>query len=149
MATETKETAQILARYKQRSDTFGFFFLLITSFISNTNKTAAWDMAMEKSKAVVNKMTLEEKISIATGVGWQEGACLGNIAAIPRLNFTGLCLQDSPAGIRFAKGVSVFPAGINAAATFDKDLIYERARLQGEEFRAKGVVRKRSSNLTT
>lgn len=105
--------------------------------------TVKWDMAMQKSKAVVDQMTLDEKINVATGVGWQEGACLGNIAAIPRLNFTGLCLQDSPAGIRFAKGVSVFPSGMNTAATFDKDLIYERARIQGEEFRAKGVVRER------
>ncbi|KAG2180978.1 hypothetical protein INT43_008560 [Umbelopsis isabellina] len=106
---------------------------------SNANMTVKWDVAIQKSKALVDKMTLDEKINFATGVGWQEGACLGNIAAVPRLNFTGLCLQDSPAGIRFAKGVSVFPSGINTAATFDKDLIYERARIQGEEFRAKGV----------
>jgi beta-glucosidase-like glycosyl hydrolase len=85
-------------------------------------------------------MSIEEKVNITTGMGWQEGSCLGNTPPIPRLNFTGLCLQDSPAGIRFTKGVSVFPSGINTAATFDKKLIYDRAKTLGEEFRAKGVV---------
>lgn len=89
---------------------------------------------------MVAKLTLEEKVNMTTGVGWQEGHCLGNTPAIPRLNFTGLCLQDSPAGIRFTKGISVFPSGINTAATFDRNLILERAIKLGEEFRAKGVV---------
>lgn len=38
------------------------------------------------------------------------------------------------------KGISVFPSGINTAATFDKKLMYDRAKKLGEEFRAKGVV---------
>jgi beta-glucosidase len=83
---------------------------------------------------------LQEKVNLTTGIGWQEGPCLGNTPAIPRFNFTGLCLQDSPAGIRMTKGISVFPSGINTAATFDKKLMYDRAKKLGEEFRAKGVV---------
>ena len=58
---------------------------------------------------------------------------------IPRLNFKGICLQDSPVGVRFADFVSVFPAGINAAATWDENLIYRRGVAMGEEFRGKGV----------
>ena len=41
--------------------------------------------------------------------------------------------------MRFADFVSVFPAGINAAATFDENLIYRRGVAMGEEFRGKGV----------
>jgi beta-glucosidase len=35
--------------------------------------------------------------------------------------------------------VSVFPAGINVAATFDKGLMYKRAKAMGAEFKQKGV----------
>lgn len=35
--------------------------------------------------------------------------------------------------------VSAFPAAINAAATFDKQLIYERGKALGYEFKHKGV----------
>jgi beta-glucosidase len=35
--------------------------------------------------------------------------------------------------------VSAFPAAINAAATWDKDLIYERGAAMGKEHRGKGV----------
>ncbi|KAI9286528.1 beta-glucosidase [Umbelopsis sp. AD052] len=109
----------------------------VSSYILNTN--GKWDSAITKARSLVSKMSIEEKVNITTGMGWQEGHCLGNTPPIPRLNFTGLCLQDSPAGIRFTKGISVFPSGINTAATFDKKLIYERAKTLGEEFRAKGV----------
>jgi beta-glucosidase len=49
-----------------------------------------------------------------------------NTGTIPRLNFSGLCLEDSPLGVRFADFVSAFPVGINAASTWDKHLIHAR-----------------------
>ncbi|CAG8583530.1 13374_t:CDS:2 [Acaulospora colombiana] len=58
---------------------------------------------------------------------------------IPEQNFPGLCLQDSPLGIRLATEVSAFPAAINAAATFNRDLIYQRGEAMGAEFRGKGI----------
>ncbi|KAJ0319983.1 hypothetical protein COL5a_009892 [Colletotrichum fioriniae] len=42
-------------------------------------------------------------------------------------------------GYSRSDGVSVFPAGISTAATWDKDLMYRRAVALGEEFRAKGA----------
>jgi hypothetical protein len=48
-------------------------------------------------------------------VGWENGLCVGNIASID--DFPGLCLEDSPLGVRFADFVTAFPAGINAAST--------------------------------
>ena len=67
------------------------------------------------------------------------GPCVGNIVAIPRLGFRGLCLQDGPLAIRVADYASVFPAGISAAASFDRDLIYQRGVLMGAEFKGKGA----------
>lgn len=85
------------------------------------------------------------------------GPCVGNIPAQPKHNWPGLCLQDSvrprlslppvthppsasqPLGVRFASHVSAFPAGINAASTFDRVLIRARGAAMGKEFRGKGA----------
>lgn len=66
--------------------------------------------------------------------------CVGNVGSVPRLGLhKNLCLQDSPLGIRFADWASAFPAGLTAAATFDRDLMYQRGRAMGEEHRGKGI----------
>ncbi|KDQ12136.1 glycoside hydrolase family 3 protein [Botryobasidium botryosum FD-172 SS1] len=98
-----------------------------------------WTTAYAQARSYLSQFTLEEKVNLTTGVGWQGGHCVGNIPAIPRVNFPGLCLQDSPVGVRFADRVSVFPTGINTAATFDRELIRARGEAMGAEFRAKGV----------
>jgi beta-glucosidase len=63
----------------------------------------------------------------------------GNIAPIPRVGFPGLCLQDGPLSIRQATYASVFPAGIAAASSWDRDLIRLRGEYLGAEFRGKGA----------
>lgn len=73
---------------------------------------------------------------MVTGV---PGPCVGNTVAIDRLNFPGLCLQDGPLAIRVASYASVFSAGVSAAATWDKDIMYERGLAMGAEFRGKGA----------
>lgn len=69
----------------------------------------------------------------------QAGPCVGNIVAIPRLGFGGLCLHDGPLAIRVADYASVFSAGVSAGASWDKDLMYERGLAMGREFKAKGA----------
>jgi len=98
-----------------------------------------WAEAHRKAREFLAGWTVEEKSQLCTGTGWSIGRCVGNIPEIPSQNFSGLCLQDSPLGVRFADRVSAFPAGINAATTFDKDLIYARGYAIGSEFKAKGV----------
>jgi beta-glucosidase len=65
-----------------------------------------WADAYAKAQAFVSQLTLLEKVNLTTGVGWEGGPCVGNTGSIPRLNFPGLCLQDSPLGVRDSK----FPA---------------------------------------
>lgn len=84
------------------------------SYIHHSHK---WEKAHRRAKRYLADWTLEEKVQLTTGVGWQNGRCLGNIGPIPSKNFPGLCLQDSPLGVRLTDFVSAFPAGINAAAT--------------------------------
>ncbi|USP73528.1 glycoside hydrolase family 3 protein [Curvularia clavata] len=101
-----------------------------------TSGAGGWEMGLEKAKAFVAQLTLEEKADMVTG---QAGPCVGNIVAIPRLGFPGLCLQDGPLAIRVADYASVFSAGVSAGATWDKKIMYERGHAMGQEFRAKGA----------
>ena len=59
--------------------------------------------------------TLEQKVNMTTGVGAAVGRCVGNTPPVD--DFPGLCLEDSPLGVRAADFVTLFPAGINAATT--------------------------------
>ena len=56
-----------------------------------------------------------------------------------RLNFDGLCFEDSPVGVRLTDYASLFPSGVNIAATWDRGLMKKRGEAMGEEFRGKGV----------
>jgi hypothetical protein len=64
---------------------------------------SGWQDAYVKAKQFVSGLTLLEKVNLTTGVGWEGESCVGNTGSIPRLNFPGFCLQDSPLGIRFSK----------------------------------------------
>jgi beta-glucosidase len=76
-----------------------------------------------------------------TGIGWQRGACVGNTSPAPSITLPSLCFQDGPVGVRYVGGgaVTVFPAGVHAAATWDAALIKARAHAMGEEARGLGV----------
>jgi hypothetical protein len=67
------------------------------------------------SRFKIATFTLEQKVNITTGVGAAVGRCVGNTPPVD--DFPGLCLEDSPLGVRAADFVTLFPAGINAATT--------------------------------
>ncbi|OZJ02438.1 hypothetical protein BZG36_04403, partial [Bifiguratus adelaidae] len=98
--------------------------------------TNDWTSAYTKAQAFVKQLNLTELVSMVTGTG---GPCVGNIAPIPRVNFTGFCLQDGPLAPRVATNVTTGVAGINAAASWDKDLILSRGQYMGQEFKGLGV----------
>lgn len=83
----------------------------------------------------MSQLTLEEKVSLVSGT---EGPCVGNIAPIYRLNFTGLCIQNGPLALEQGTYSSVFPAGITIAASWDKEIAHRRGIQMAEEFRGKG-----------
>jgi beta-glucosidase len=101
--------------------------------------SAEWQAAYVKAQAAVTKLSLQDKVNLATGVGWMNGHCVGNTPAISSINFPGLCLEDSPLGVRYADQVSAFPAAINVGATFNRTLMRSRGAALGAEFRGKGV----------
>ncbi|KAH7182337.1 glycosyl hydrolase family 3 N terminal domain-containing protein [Fusarium flagelliforme] len=97
-----------------------------------------WAASYGKARALVNRMTLEEMVSLTSGVKGDTG-CSGTIPAIHRLGFPGLCLSDAGNGLRNTDFVSAWPPGLHVGASWNKDL----ARLRGSgiagEFKAKGV----------
>ncbi|KAI0454362.1 beta-glucosidase M [Xylaria acuta] len=105
----------------------------------------AWADAYNKAVKFVGQLTIEEKVSLASGVTSSTGTtgtlngCSGNIAAIERMNFTGLCLTDAGQGVRATDFVSGFPSGIHVGASWNRALARSRAESMGLEFRVKGA----------
>ncbi|KAF3214672.1 hypothetical protein TWF191_009664 [Orbilia oligospora] len=97
----------------------------------------SWQDAYEQAAKLVRDMEVPEKVNLTTGVGWSMGPCVGNTGSTKRIG--SLCLQDGPAGIRFADDITAFPAGVTVAATWSKYHMYARGKALGAEARAKGV----------
>ena len=105
-----------------------------------------WDESYSKAEQFISKLNFNEKLSLMIGadnmVAIRDGGCVGSIAPIQNGNvdFKGMCLQDGPAGVRYAKGTGIsWQANINVAATFNKELMYDIGKAQGEENREKGI----------
>ena len=105
-----------------------------------------WDESYAKAEQFISKLNFNEKLSLMIGadnmVAIRDGGCVGSIAPIQNGNvdFKGMCLQDGPAGVRYAKGTGIsWQANINVAATFNKELMYDIGKAQGEENREKGI----------
>ncbi|KAG0694111.1 glycoside hydrolase family 3 protein [Suillus ampliporus] len=95
------------------------------------------DNAIPLFCAQISNFTIQQKVNVTTGVGWANGLCVGNIPAVG--NFPGLCLQDSPLGVRDTDLVTSFPAGITTASTWNRALMRARGLAIGQENRMKGV----------
>ncbi|KAI9172450.1 putative beta-glucosidase M [Paramyrothecium foliicola] len=97
-----------------------------------------WSVAYDKARELVSNMTLEEKVSITSGVPSKNG-CVGSIGAVKSVKFPGLCLGDAGQGLRGTDFVSSFPSGIHVGASWNKNLTHARAAAMGAEFKIKGV----------
>lgn len=107
--------------------------------VPSSAQTSDWTTAYTKAATALAKLSLADKIDIVTGVGWNNGPCVGNTKAISSIAYPELCLQDSPLGVRFGSGVTAFTPGIQAAATWDVDLIRQRGVYMGAEAKGCGV----------
>ncbi|TLS26886.1 hypothetical protein PpBr36_04126 [Pyricularia pennisetigena] len=98
-----------------------------------------WDEAYAKANAALARITQQDKVNIVSGIGWDKGPCVGNTAPVSAINYPQLCLQDGPTGVRFGTGVTAFTPGIQAASTWDVELMRQRGQFQAEEQRGCGV----------
>ena len=82
------------------------------------SKNGLFAESVAKARQLVSQMTLEEKVNITGGVTNPSNGCGGNIPAVPRVGFPGLCLQDGPAGVRGTDFVNGYAAGIHTGARY-------------------------------
>lgn len=114
-------------------------FAALLSAASAAAQTTDWATAQSKANTALAKLSLNDKINIVTGVGWSKGPCVGNTPAISSIGYPQLCLQDGPLGVRYANGINAFTPGIQAASTWDRDLIRQRGQFMAEETRGLGI----------
>ncbi len=84
----------------------------------------------ERIESLLEKMTLEEKIALLSGEGFE-------VKGIKRLAIPALKMSDGPAGVRWGRATA-FPAPISLAASWNPELVQEVGRAMGEELKAKG-----------
>ncbi|KAF7731677.1 hypothetical protein EC973_008848 [Apophysomyces ossiformis] len=112
---------------------------LLTTTHAETVAILSWEEAYKKADALVNQMTLEQKVDLTTDIPVPEAKCFGSTREMQNPHFPSLCQEDSSLGVHYTKNVSVFVTGINVAATFDRKLMRQRGEQLGDEFRRKGV----------
>ena len=123
----------------------------------NDNKinNITWEDSYKKANEFISKLNRTEKINLLFGTqnmrfchekrreeSELDSLCVGQIDAFKneKVNFKGMCLQDGPAGIRFANGTGIsWQANLNLASTFNRTLMYEVGKAQGEENKEKGI----------
>ena len=90
--------------------------------------------AHEKAAALVQQMTLEEKIDYIGGTGFA-------IRAMPRLKLPAFEMSDGPIGVRSNAGFpsTVYAAGIGLAATWNPALAERVGAAIGKDARARGI----------
>ncbi|KAH7018573.1 glycoside hydrolase family 3 protein [Microdochium trichocladiopsis] len=102
-------------------------------------QTNSWDAAYTKARTALSKLSLSDKVGIVTGVGWNQGPCVGNVHAASAIGFPSLCLQDGPLGVRYASSITAFTPGVQAASTWDVELMRQRGQFLGVEAKQLGV----------
>ena len=92
----------------------------------------------QRVQQVLNTMDESEELTLAAGDGGS--SYIGHIPGIPNLCVSQTNLQDGPNGVGDGTGgVTAYPDGENAAATWDPSLIQQEGSAIGNEFAGKGV----------
>jgi beta-glucosidase len=92
----------------------------------------------QRVQQVLNTMNLAEETTLLSGDGGS--SYIGQVAAIPNLCIKAMNMQDGPNGVGDGTGgVTAYPDGENAAATWDPALIQQQGAAMGAEFAGKGV----------
>ena len=114
------------------------FRILMASLLAIASITASaveiTDQHRERARKLVEQMTLDEKIAALAG------KTSFSLWAIERLGIPEIRLADGPQGLRHhAPHSTLFPAGILAAASWNRDIVNRYGESLGDDARARGV----------
>ena len=104
--------------------------LLLCAGLAMTAEAPAQDTLESRVRDLLSKMTLEEKVSLLSGTGFES-------RPIERLGIPSLTMTDGPVGVRYEKSTA-FPASIALAASWDTARASAYGRALGIEAKAKG-----------
>ncbi|HEY3872480.1 MAG TPA: glycoside hydrolase family 3 C-terminal domain-containing protein, partial [Actinocrinis sp.] len=92
----------------------------------------------QRVQQVLNTMDQSEEATVLSGDG--TSSYIGQVPGIPNLCMPAINMEDGPSGVGDGNGgVTAFPDGENAAATFDPTLIQQEGAAMGAEFAGKGA----------
>lgn len=103
--------------------------LLCAGFILASN-VSAQDSVESRIRNLLGKMTLEEKVSLLSGTGFET-------RPIARLGIPSLTMTDGPVGVRYERSTA-FPASIALASSWDTARAASYGQALGREAKAKG-----------
>jgi len=107
----------------------------------------------ERASLVLKEMTLDEKISLLHGTGFEDlspksplaggsNGGAGYVVAIPRLGIPAIQMSDAAYGVRSSgkngRYSTALPSNLAGAASWDLNAAYEYGALIGRELRAQG-----------
>ncbi|KAJ0418586.1 glycoside hydrolase superfamily [Aspergillus carlsbadensis] len=98
-----------------------------------------WASAVARAKKFVAQLSVEEKVNLTAGYVANNG-CAGNIVAVDRLDFPGLCLHDAGHGVHNTDFVHSWPSNIHVGASWNPQLAHRKAKAQAGEFKRKGAA---------
>lgn len=92
------------------------------------------DAIHARVNAIIQKMTLEQKLEYIGGTGFA-------VRAVPSLGLPALEMSDGPFGVRSNAGLpsTTYAIGIGLAASWNRDLAYKAGEGIGRDARARGV----------
>ena len=111
-----------------------FLALFVALFaVASLSAQPVSEDAKRRAAELVAKMTLEEKLDYIGGYN------SFYIRAIPRLGIPEIRMADGPQGVRNNTQSTMYASGIAAAATWNRDAVYNMGVGLGQDSRARGV----------
>lgn len=108
--------------------------LLVLGALSLKAQAVIGPEHQERAAALVQQMTLDEKISLIAG--YQDGF---HTAPVERLDIPEIRMADGPQGVRNNTKSTLFACGVAAAASWNPSLVREMGVALGQDSRARGV----------
>jgi beta-glucosidase len=108
-------------------------FLFILSFTGYVKAQVITPEVEQRAEKILSQMTLREKIDYIGGYN------AFYIRAVERLGLPEIRMADGPQGVRNDTRSTMFPCGIAAASTWNRQLVNKMGQGLGQDCRARGV----------